>query len=79
MVIPMRTEWSSGDRSDGVIWDTKVDSSVVYHAVTLQNQNTFNETGNQAEWGTLYFAQELVRNPFFHDPVGPILMRPDIL
>ena len=49
-------EWSSGDRTQNIRWNSTFDSLVIYHNVTLQTPRIFSETLDQAEWGTLYFA-----------------------
>jgi hypothetical protein len=53
-------EWNSGDRTQIIHWNTMTNSSAIYHSVTLQTPALFSETSSQAEWGTLYYAMELV-------------------
>jgi len=49
-------EWSSGDRSQMVIWNTVSNSDVIYHSVRRQKLAVFDEVSGQAEWGNLYYA-----------------------
>jgi hypothetical protein len=50
------TEWTSGDRTQKLLWNTTFDSFAIYHNVTLQTPATYTEILDQPEWGTLYFA-----------------------
>ncbi|THH05059.1 hypothetical protein EW146_g10004 [Bondarzewia mesenterica] len=54
-------EWNSGDRNQGILWNTTVNQerASVYHSVVLQAQVPFDEIKQQAEWGTLYYAMKL--------------------
>jgi hypothetical protein len=49
-------EWNSGDRSQVIDWSATSTSNVIYHTVKLQNPVLFEETSNQAEWGSFYYA-----------------------
>jgi len=44
------------------MWSATNSSDVVYHTVKLQTPALFNEVSNQAEWGNLYYATQIVRN-----------------
>ncbi|TFY68763.1 hypothetical protein EVG20_g3433 [Dentipellis fragilis] len=52
-------EWSSGNRSERVQWQTVADSNSVYHKTTLGTQTQLDETKQQAEWGTTFFGMRL--------------------
>jgi hypothetical protein len=54
------TEWSSGNRSQTILWAPTSNANVVFHSVTLQTQVKFTEVIDQAEWGTLYYAMQAV-------------------
>ncbi|KAI0267463.1 hypothetical protein BC834DRAFT_842651 [Gloeopeniophorella convolvens] len=51
-------EWNSGDRSHEIVWSQPADPDVIIHTVNLQQQVTFAEIQQQAEWGTLYYAMK---------------------
>jgi hypothetical protein len=59
-------EWNSGDRSQVIDWDTTSTSNVIVHRVRLQNPVLFEENGNQAEWGSVYFAMGSANNVTFN-------------
>ncbi|KAA1474523.1 hypothetical protein DENSPDRAFT_860385 [Dentipellis sp. KUC8613] len=52
-------EWSSGNRSERVQWQTVADSNSVYHETTLVTQTQLDENDQQAEWGTTFFGMRL--------------------
>ncbi|KAI0278703.1 hypothetical protein BGY98DRAFT_505082 [Russula aff. rugulosa BPL654] len=49
-------EWTSGDRTQKIQWNTTFDTYAIYHNVTLQTPAIYTEILDQPEWGTLYFA-----------------------
>ncbi|KAF8491815.1 hypothetical protein F5888DRAFT_1619594 [Russula emetica] len=55
-------EWSSGDRTQQILWSPTINADAVFHSVGLQKQETFTEILDQAEWGTLYYAMRNVDN-----------------
>lgn len=57
-------EWSSGDRSQMVTWNTVSNSDVIYHSVRLQKLVVFNEVSDRAEWGNLYYAIKPVSSSY---------------
>lgn len=56
LLLRFVTEWTSGDRTQKILWNTTFDTSVIYHNVTLQTPAIYTEILDQPEWGTLYFA-----------------------
>ena len=36
--------------------------NIIFHSVTLLEQGVFSEVVSQAEWGTLYYAMQIVSN-----------------
>lgn len=50
------TEWASGDRTKVIEWNHGTSNNVAYHTFNLQSQTTFQESGNQANWGNWYFS-----------------------
>ena len=57
-------EWSSGDRSQMVTWNTVSNSDVIYHSIRLQKLAVFNEVNDRAQWGNLYYAIKPVSNSY---------------
>lgn len=55
-LLSFSTEWTSGDRTRKILWNTTFDTFAIYHNVTLQTPAIYTETLDQPEWGTLYFA-----------------------
>jgi len=53
-------EWNSGDRGHLIKWSATNNTNIIYHSVKLQAPAKFSEIGNQAEWGTLYYAMAKV-------------------
>jgi hypothetical protein len=53
-------EWNSGDRNQEILWSANSNADVIYHSVTLQTREVFTEIIGQAEWGTLYYAMQIV-------------------
>jgi hypothetical protein len=49
-------EWNSGDRGQMIDWSVTSTSNVIYHTVKLQNPALFEESSNQAGWGSFYYA-----------------------
>ena len=54
------TEWTSGNRSQTILWGSNSNADIAFHSVTLQAEATFKEVIDQAEWGTLYYAMKNV-------------------
>lgn len=52
-------EWNSGDRSQQINWKTNTSAESVYHSANLVQQMPFQETSEQAVWGTLYYAMKM--------------------
>ena len=65
-------EWSSGDRDQVIVWSATANSDIAYHNVKLQTPALFNEVNNQAEWGNLYYATQIVSNSCL--PVDPFCL-----
>ena len=59
--LSLVTEWSSGDRSQTILWSSSSNTDVIFHRVTLQTPAVFTEVMGQADWGTLYYAMKAVR------------------
>ena len=53
-------EWSSGDRTQEIEWNTTSNNDATYHTIELQSPAVFNEINTQADWGTLYYAMKSV-------------------
>jgi Domain of unknown function (DUF5127) len=58
------TEWSSGDRSQTLLWSSTSNADVIFHRATLQTPALFTEVKDQTDWGTLYYAMKAVRDNF---------------
>ncbi len=69
------TEWSSGDRSQTLLWSSTSNADVIFHRATLQTPALFTEVMDQADWGTLYYAMKAVRDNYqFTSLPEPVLV-----
>ena len=60
ILLSFVTEWSSGDRTQRILWSPTVNDRAIFHKIELQQPENFTEILDQAEWGTLYFAMKSV-------------------
>ncbi|CAA9959750.1 hypothetical protein PTNB73_02317 [Pyrenophora teres f. teres] len=53
-------EWTSGSLTEVAQWDFGSTEGVLYHKVWKQNQQTFAEVSDRAEWGNWYYSTKQV-------------------
>ncbi|KAA8618543.1 glutaminase GtaA [Pyrenophora tritici-repentis] len=53
-------EWASGSLTEVAQWDFGSTDGLLYHKVWKQNQQTFTEVSDRAEWGNWYYATKQV-------------------
>ncbi|KAG9200530.1 hypothetical protein G6514_006872 [Epicoccum nigrum] len=51
-------EWVSGDVAVTARWDFGSTDDLLYHRVSRQDQQTFSEFNDRAEWGNFYYATD---------------------
>ena len=53
-------EWSSGDRTQEIVWSLTANTDIISHTVRLPKPAVFTEIKDQADWGNLYYAMKPV-------------------
>ena len=64
LLLRLDTEWSSGNRSQAILWKSTSNPDVIFHNVTLQTPELFRELSYQARWGALYYAMKAVSDTY---------------